>query len=120
MEKKKINVFETSFIKTAKDENIEELAEKTWRNAESALKSNISNLEGDSIDFEDSVENAEADLNAARVNNGEAILDRPLFIANLVSSKNYLTNAQDALKNHLATLEFLKKEYASLKKMASK
>ena len=114
-----MNSFVKQFIATVKGDTTEAQAQKSWRSAESALKTQIASKEGDTISFEDAVEVAKERLEMARINNGAPIesKDRALYISNLFSAKNALTDAQYDLEIHLEELNFLKEEYANLQKV---
>ncbi len=111
------NVFVNSFVNHAKGDDIDVVAGTVWRQAESALKTHISSVEGDSIGLEDAVESAKENLESAKVNNGYNIPDRDLYVQSLINAKNELTQAEDLLDMHKETLKFLKDTYVSLMKI---
>jgi hypothetical protein len=116
MAKTIMNSFVKQFIAELKGDDAEALAEKVWRQANSALKSSISSMEGDLIEKEDDVTNAEERLAKARINYCDSISDRNDYISRLISAKESLTKAQKLLNAHITTIEFLKGEWDSLKK----
>lgn len=89
---------------------------KVWRKAESGLKVQIAAMEGDTIKLEDDVINAEEGLSLARVNNGKDIINREQYVDQLISAENKRRIAVYALKEHNEQLDFLKDQYATLKK----
>ena len=113
-----MNSFVKQFVAKVKGDDVEVQAEKVWRQANSALKSNISTLEGDLIDKEDKVSIAQEQLNNARINNGQEITNRSQYISNLISAKEALKDAQKKLDAHNATIAFLNEEWENLKKEA--
>lgn len=116
MAKTIMNSFVKQFIAEVKGDDVEVLAEKVWRQANSALKSAISSMEGDLIAKEDEVTEAQERLTKVRINNGVAISDRNRYISNLISAKETLKSTQKQLDAHIATIEFLKEEWDNLKK----
>lgn len=107
-----------SFVKTfaAKltGDDVQVKAEKAFRQAQSALKSQISSLEGDTINLEDRVTDAKEAQTNARVNGGNAITDRNSYVNTLVSRKNEVVLAEKALKEHNDKINFLKSELTAL------
>lgn len=112
----KLNSFAVQFAAAIKGDNVEVLAQKAWRNAESALKVQIANLEGDVIRKEDAVEEAKEKLNSARINDGKPITNRTNYISALIDAKSSLEDSEYALEAHLKTTNFLKEEYLALGK----
>lgn len=112
----KLNSFVKGFIAAVKGDDNEVKAQKSWRSAESALKVQIANLDGDVIRKEDNVEAAREKLASARINGGNVITDRDAYVANLIFAKEALTKAEKELEAHVKTTDFLKEEYANLAK----
>ena len=112
----KLNSFAKQFVAAIKGDDAEVRAQKAWRSAESALKVQIANLDGDVIRKEDNVEAAKERLANARINGGNVITDRDAYVANLISAKEALTKAEKELEAHAKTTDFLKEEYANLAK----
>ena len=111
----KLNSFAKQFVAIIKGDDAEAKAAKVWRQAESAFKVQIAALGGDLIRKEDAVTQAEEKLAKALVNNGNEITDRDAYIANLISAKESLKQAEKHLLAHKDTIEFLEKQYAKLK-----
>lgn len=95
-------------------DNAEATAQKILRQADSAFKTQIASLTGDTIAIEDRLEDAKEALRLARLNNGRVISDRNSYIRNLLDAKNTVTSAEEALEEHNAKLEFLKEQAALL------
>ena len=112
--KSNLESFVDQFVALVKGDDAAVQAEKTIRQAQSALKSHISSYEGDTIDLEDKVSTAEENLLNARVNNGLLIADRSDYVLNLVKSKERVLDAKEALDQHLDKIKFLKEELDSI------
>ena len=97
-------------------DNAEATGQKILRQADSALKTQIASLNGDTISLEDKVEDAQEVLRLARVNNGKLITDRNQYVRNLLDAKNALVDTQDALETHLEKIAFLQEQFDSLDK----
>lgn len=110
----KMNSFVKQFIAAAKGDDVEVLAQKAWRSAESALKVQIAAREGDTISLKDEVSKRKEGLSDARINNGTKVSDREYYIDKLINAKNALTDAEEMLDDHLLELNFLKEEYRKL------
>ena len=111
----KLNAFVKEFVAIIKGDEAEAKAAKVWRQAESAFKVQIAALGGDLIRKEDTVTQAEEKLTKALVNNGCEIIDRDAYIANLISAKESLKQAEKQLAAHKETIAFLEEQYALLK-----
>ena len=116
MAKTSLNSFCKEFIAKVKGDDVEAQAEKVWRQANSALKSSISSMEGDLIEKEDKVTVAQENLMDARINSGSVISDRSYYIHRLIEAEEKVRNAQKQLDAHIATITFLKEQYESLRK----
>ena len=112
----KVNSFMSQFVALVKGDDVTAQAAKVWRQAESALKVQISGMDGN-IQLEDDIEEAKEKLALARVNNGKPISDRAEYTDNLLKAKNALTLAEKALEQHKTTLAFYKEELSALSKM---
>ena len=109
-----VKSFVRQFVKAVQGDDASAKAEKAFRQASSALKSQVSSLEGDTINLEDRVTEAKESQENARINGEEAITNRNAYVEGLISSKNKVVEAQKVLKQHLEKIEFLKSELASL------
>lgn len=104
------------FIHLAKGEDAEALAIKVQRSAKSALQTRLHNEEGNLYELEEKVEKAKENLTKARMNNLVAIEDRSSYVSNLISARNSLTQAEEALENKKLLLTVLKEELDILNK----
>ena len=111
----KLNSFMNQFVAIIKGDNAEVTAAKVWRQAESAFKVQIAALGGDLIRKEDKVTQAEELLAKRLINGGNEISDRDQYIANLISAKEALKQANKELNAHKETITFLEEQYAKLK-----
>lgn len=111
----KLNSFMKQFESILKGDDAGIQSAKAWRQCESALKVQISSLEGDLVVFEDDVTNAKEAIRVAALNNGQPISNRSVYIQNLISAKNNLTICEKKLRDHNAQLSFLKETYENLK-----
>lgn len=110
----KMKSFVKEVVAIIKGDDAEVTGQKILRQADSALKTQIASLTGDTIALEDKVEDAKEGLRLAKVNNGVLIADRNQYIKNLLNTKNALIDAEDALESHLDKLNFLDGEFKSL------
>ena len=97
-------------------DNAEATGQKILRQADSALKTQIASLNGDTISLEDRVEDAQEALRLARVNNGKLITDRNQYVRNLIETKRALIDCQETLESHLEKIAFLQEQFDSLDK----
>lgn len=111
-----VKSFVKQFLAAVKGDTDEVAAQKALRQANSALSTQISILEGDLVNKEDAVTAAEDALSKAVVNNGNPITNRDSYVENLLYSKNSVTTAKEALDNHKAKIEFLKEQKDALDK----
>jgi hypothetical protein len=103
-----------SFVKECiailKGDDAEATAQKILRQADSAFKTQIASLTGDTIALEDRLEDAKENLRLSRLNNVLPISDRNSYIRSLLDAKNLLTSAEEALEAHNAKLAFLREQ----------
>lgn len=90
------------------------IAEKRWRQANSAFTSHIAQMEGKTIDFEDAVESAEESYKLACINNGYSIDDKAAYVRRVIEAKNRVTTAVQNLADHTEELEMLKQVLTEL------
>lgn len=110
----KMKSFVKEVVAIISGDNAEATGQKILRQADSALKTQIASLNGDTISLEDKVEDAKETLRLARVNYGKLITDRNEYVRNLLNAKNALTDAEEALEIHLEKIAFLQEQYDSL------
>jgi hypothetical protein len=113
-----LTTFVKEFLAIIKGDDAEAKAQKAYRSAMSALKTQISSLEGDTIKFEDEVEEAESKFNLAKVNSGEPIVDRNKYVQNLLVARRQLIDAEEALENHLEKIEVLRSTFEEIQETA--
>ena len=116
MSKTKVKSFINSFVALVSGESDTVVAEKVWRQAESALASQIPALKGDLVTLEDKVEEAKDKLAKARLNHGTLIEKRETYVAGLLIAKNAVTLAEIALAEHKDKISFLEEELINLSK----
>lgn len=110
----KLNSFIKQFVAVVKGDDAEALAIKTQRTAESGLKSQIAQLQGDLIGLEDEVENAEESHKLAIINNGEPLStnDRNKYVQSIIDTKIRSIESVEALEEHKLKIEVLEKALA--------
>lgn len=112
----KLGTFVKQVVAILKGDDAEATGQKILRQADSALKTQIASLTGDTISLEDAVENAQENIVNARVNGAEQIKDRNLYVSNLLKAKNALTDAEENLASHKEKLAFLESELVAISK----
>jgi chromosome segregation ATPase len=112
----KMKSFVKEVVAIINGDNAEATGQKILRQADSALKTQIASLNGDTISLEDKLEESQEKLRLAKVNNGELITDRNQYVQNLINAKNQLTDSEENLENHLEKIAFLQEQYDSLDK----
>jgi hypothetical protein len=112
-EKKKCG-FVDLFVAYVKGDDAEVLAIKTKKQATAGLKVQIANMEGDTEDFNQKIEDAKENLAAARINFGNRIEDRSAYVKTLVGAYNAVGDAEEDFKSHLDTVSFLKEELKNM------
>lgn len=110
MNTKTVKSFINEFISVIKGDDVQAKSEKVFRQVSSALNTHISNMNGDTINFEDKIAEAKENLTLVRYNKGEFVVNRDQYIRDLLAAKNSLTEAEEALEKHQAKLDFLKGE----------
>jgi uncharacterized protein YaiL (DUF2058 family) len=113
---KKACSFVKEVVAILKGDDAEATGQKILRQADSALKTSIASMTGDTISLEDRVESAKENLKLSRLNNGKQIEDRNAYVSNLVAAQNNLIEAEENLVNHKKTLAFLEEQSANLDK----
>lgn len=116
MSKTTIKSFVKQFVAAVKGDDATVVAEKVFRQAQSALNSQISSLQGDTVGLEDAVGDAKEALDKARINYGGVISDRNYYVRTLLDRKNAVTKAEEALETHKEKIDFLKAELDALTK----
>lgn len=88
---------------------------KIQKYAISGLKTQIANMEGETISKQEAIDDAKEAFNKAFVNSGElmsAASDRTQYVKNLIAAKGVIEDAEEAYENHIATIAFLKEQLA--------
>lgn len=111
-----MNSFIKGFVAAVTGDNTMATAEKAWRQAESFLTVEISNLKGKTVLAEIAVEEAEARILKARINNGEIIKDRETYVKNLIGSQNRLVEAKESLEAIHSKIHFFNDQLKEMKK----
>lgn len=110
----KVKSFVREFIAVVTGDDNAAKGEKVFRQADSGLKVQISSLEGDTVNLEDKVSDAEESQKLARVNNGQNITDRASYVEGLITAENNVKTTKKNLEKHLEKIAFLKSEKAKL------
>lgn len=113
MSKSAAAMFVKEVIARMKGDENEVIAISNYRKAKAGLKTQISIKEGELVDLEEKADNAHRDLQAAtfpidKVENGND------YVVNLISKKNALEEAKDAVADHVETINFLKAKLAEI------
>lgn len=111
---KTLSSFAKEIIAIIKGDDAEATAQKIFRQADSAFKTQIASLKGDTIALEDAVTEAEENCKKALHNNGQLIVDRNAYIKGIIEAENKLTMAQDKLADHLELIELLEKKHQEI------
>jgi hypothetical protein len=106
----KVKSFIKQTVAIIKGDDAAALAEKNYRLANSAFKTELAKLEGDTVDLEQSLQDAKEALATRRLNGGVLITDRVLYLTNLLNAKNAVTIAEEKLTLHQAKVEFFKEQ----------
>lgn len=111
-----VSSFVKQFVAAVKGDDVKVQAERNYRQAKSGLKSQISSLEGDTINLEIKIEEAVETQKKMRINAGKPITDRDSYVENLIEAENNVKSAKKTHEKHLAKIEFLKAEMEALDK----
>jgi hypothetical protein len=110
----KTKSFVKEIVALLKGDDAEATGQKVLRQADSAFKTQIASLTGDTIALEDRLEDAKEALRLARLNNGQLIGDRNSYIRLLLHAQNLIVDAEEALEAHNNKLAFLREQAALL------
>ena len=110
----KTKSFVKEIVALLKGDDAEATGQKVLRQADSAFKTQIASLTGDTIALEDRLEDAKEALRLARLNNGQLIVDRNSYIRLLLHAQNLIVDAEEALEAHNHKLAFLREQAALL------
>jgi hypothetical protein len=111
-----VKSFVKQFAALLQGDTAEVTAQKVFRQVQSSLNTQIAVMNGDLVAKEDAVTDAREELDKARLNYGKELAssDRTSYVRNLITKKNAVESAQEALDTHLETLDFLKGELVRL------
>ena len=111
-----VKSFVKQFAALLQGDTAEVTAQKVFRQVQSSLNTQIAVMNGDLVAKEDAVTDAKEELDRARLNYGKELAssDRTAYVRNLITKKNAVESAQEALDTHLETLDFLKGELVRL------
>lgn len=109
-----VKSFMSQLLAYLKGDDAQAKAERIYRKAKAALKSQLATLEAETLKKQDAVEAATEQLDLARMNHGALIEDYNRYVSNLVNAKNRLTEAEEDLKNHEAAVAFVQDEFDNL------
>jgi len=110
----KMKSFVKEVVAIIQGDNAEATGQRILRQADSAFKTQIASLTGDTIALEDKLEDAKEALRMARLNNAQLIGDRNYYIRNLLQAQNVIVDAEEALEAHNNKLAFLREQAALL------
>lgn len=111
---KKLNSFIALTMAILTGDDNKAIAAKNWRKADSAFQSHISNLEGQTVDLEDKLQDAQEKFEKALVNYGKPIENRTVYMDAIIRAKNAVTEAQENLDNHMQNLADLREIHTNL------
>lgn len=107
--------FIAQFVALIKGEDAEAKAQKVWRQAESAFKTQISALEGKTLDLEEKIVEAHEAEELTILNRGEKINDRDDYITRVLEAGNRVLDAEEAMVAHKRKIDFLQKKLDQLR-----
>jgi hypothetical protein len=110
----KMKSFVKEVVAIIQGDNAEATGQRILRQADSAFKTQIASLTGDTIALEDRLEDAKEALRMARLNNAQLIGDRNYYIKSLLQAQNLIVDAEEALEAHNHKLAFLREQAALL------
>ena len=110
----KMKSFVKEVVAIIQGDNAEATGQRILRQADSAFKTQIASLTGDTIALEDKLEDAKEALRMARLNNAQLIGDRNYYIKSLLQAQNLIVDAEEALEAHNHKLAFLREQAALL------
>lgn len=90
------------------------IGEKNYRLAKAAISSELHNLNGLTVELEQSLEDAKENSEKAFCNNGVVIESRPGYVAALLTAENGVTLAENAIEKHKKKIAVLEAKLAQL------
>jgi chromosome segregation ATPase len=114
MSKTTVKSFVNQFVALVKGDDSAVVAEKVFRKAKSALTASLAVAEGESVNLEEAISEAQENLDKARVNYGNAEFTNNSYISNLSQARERLEEAESNFELHQEKLTILKEELALL------
>lgn len=118
-----VKSFIDQFVAIVQGDDAKAQGIKTQRLAGAALRTQIAALEGSLISKEESLSDAQENVNLASINHGRPIGSgdeaRTAYVTSLLQAKNNLTNAEDDLELHKEKIEFLKERLSFVERGSS-
>lgn len=106
-----MNKFVKQIVAMITGDTATETALKIQRQAESALKVQLANREAETVNLESNIEDAKLAEEKAFINGGQLMAsadERTQYVRNLMNARNKVMEAQEALKDHVDAIEFLR------------
>ena len=110
MSKSKVTTFVEQFIALVKGDEAGVTAAKVERQRIAALNTAFHNANGDLVDKEQRVQDAEDYVVKCRLNHGVEIINREHYVSNLIAATEKVKDAQEALEAHQLLISTLKAE----------
>lgn len=110
----KIKSIVKQVVAQLKGDDAEVIAQKIYRQADSALKTHIANMKGNLIEAEDRAETASEHAKSALSNHAQLITDRTKYVDNLLSADADLKLANEELAYLKETINFLEEKLVEL------
>lgn len=112
MSKTVVKSFVSQFVALVKGDDAEVIGEKVWRKSKSALTASLAVAQGELVNHEEAVTEANENLAKARVNFGSEKFTNDSYIKYLSDARNRLKDAEEALELHQEKLAILGEELA--------
>lgn len=106
----KVKSFIKQTVAIIKGDDAAALAEKNYRLANAAFEAETAKLKGDTVDLEQSLQDARETLTSKRLNEGVLIKDRSAYLYALLNAQNGVTIAEEKLTMHQAKVDFFKEQ----------
>lgn len=106
-----MNKFVKQIVAMITGDTATETALKIQRQAESALKVQLANREAETVNLESNIEDAKLAEASAFINKGQLMAEaeaRTQYVKNLMAARNKVMEAEEALKDHINAIEFLR------------
>jgi len=110
MAKSTVKTFVEQFVALVKGDEAAATAAKVERQRIAALNTAFHNANGDLVDKEQRVQDAEDYVVKCRLNHGREISNRQSYVSNLIAATEKVKDAQEALEAHQLLISTLKAE----------